>query len=67
MVGGVSQSVLKLQEDVTRLLEVAQLPARDIPTVDELLDQARTDANIKKTLQNTLAELEFGDVEIEYN
>jgi hypothetical protein len=56
-----------LGEKLDQLHELAGIPARDIPTVEELLDQARTDDSKRKLLQTTLAELEFENTEVDFN
>lgn len=55
-----------LGEKLDLLHDMAGVPQRDIPTIDELIEQAKSDATKRKLLQNTLAELEFTDTEIEY-
>lgn len=49
------------------LHEQAAIPKGDNPTVEELLEQAKSDPVRRKLLENTLAELEFSDPQIEFN
>lgn len=56
----------ELGEKLDQQAEVLAVPTRDIPTVEELLEQAKGDSAKRKLLQTTLAELEFADTEIEY-
>lgn len=64
-------SVLAAQTDILSALksqaEVLAIPQRDIPTVEELLLQAKSDPVIRSTVEATLAELEFADPQIEFN
>lgn len=63
----ISGRLTGLGEKLDLLHEQAGVPARDIPTIDELLDEARTDPVRRKLLQNTLAELEFENTEVDFN
>lgn len=60
----------KLDDISTALIsqaDVLAIPRVDVPTVEELLIQAKSDEAVRRTLQNTLAELEFENVEVEFN
>lgn len=59
--------LVALGEKLDRLHEGTLVPQRDIPTVDELLLQAKSDPTARKALEATLAELEFSDPSIEFN
>lgn len=63
---GFSEGQAEVAAQVEAVREVLAIPVRDIPTIDELLDQAKTDPAKRKLLSNTLAELEFASTEIEY-
>lgn len=63
---GLLAKLSELGEKIDLLHDMAGVPQRDIPTIDELIEQAKSDATKRKLLQNTLAELEFTDTEIEY-
>lgn len=59
----------KLDDVLTALSGISDtlaIPTRDIPTVEELLAQAKTDNSKRELLQRTLAEMEFESVEVEY-
>lgn len=47
--------------------EIMAIPLRDVPTVEELLEQAKTDDSKRRLLQATLAEMEFENIEVELN
>lgn len=55
-----------IEETIRRQSEILAIPTRDVPTVEELLAEAKTDSAKRALLQNTLAELEFESVEVEY-
>lgn len=56
-----------LTASIEELRATAGMPQRDIPTVDELLLQAKSDETTRKVLETALAELEFSDPQIEFN
>lgn len=56
-----------LRSEMAQMAEVLDIPVRDIPTIDELLEQAKSNPAQRKLLENTLAELEFSDPQIEFN
>lgn len=62
----IAQGFDRITEKLNQQAEVLAIPTRDIPTVEELLEQAKGDTAKRKLLQTTLAELEFADTEIEY-
>lgn len=56
-----------LGEKLDMLYEQAGVPVRDIPTIDELLAQAKSEPALRKLVESALAELEFSDPQIEFN
>jgi hypothetical protein len=57
----------EMSDKIDALLEQAAIPKGDTPTVEELLQSAKSDPAQRKVLENTLAELEFSDPQIEFN
>lgn len=47
--------------------DMLAIPRGDTPTVEELIEQAKAQPAVRKQLENTLAELEFSDPQIEFN
>lgn len=63
----VNEQVQQLAREFEALQLQAAVPQGDTPTVEELLEQAKSDPTTRKAFENTLRNLEFEDPLVGFN